>query len=154
MTKQKPTLNQADIDLLRGIFATKDDLKGFATKDDLKGFATKDDLKNFATKDDLKAFATKRDLVAMEKRLDEKVASKHDLVAMEKRIKLTTKQDLMAMENRYDDKLEAMEKRQDAKFPTKTEMNKQFENLAIIIADTFQSHEKRISRLEQNAQIA
>ena len=32
----KPTLNSADIKLLKGIFATKDDLKSFATKDDLK----------------------------------------------------------------------------------------------------------------------
>jgi len=51
----KPTLNSADIKLLKGIFATKDDLKSFATKDDLKSFATKDDLKSFATKDDLKS---------------------------------------------------------------------------------------------------
>ena len=58
------------------------------------------------------------------------------------------------MEKRIGLDLNAMEKRQDEKYPTKTEINKQFENLAIIIADSFQSHEKRISRLEQNAQIA
>ena len=76
MAKQKPSLNQADINLLKKTFATKDDLKSFATKDDLKTFATKDDLKpikdslkTFATKDDfqsikndLKSFATKDDL--------------------------------------------------------------------------------------------
>jgi len=38
-------LVKKDIQLLKGIFATKDDLKRFATKDDLKRFATKDDLK-------------------------------------------------------------------------------------------------------------
>lgn len=31
----KPSLNQADIELLKGVFATKDDLSGFATKNDL-----------------------------------------------------------------------------------------------------------------------
>ena len=68
MTKQKPTLNQADIDLLRGLFATKADLKGFATKDDLKGFATKDDLASMEKRFDLK-FATKEDLIGLERRL-------------------------------------------------------------------------------------
>jgi len=43
--KEKRTLTQADIDALKGTFATKDDLKNFATKDDLKVFATKGDLK-------------------------------------------------------------------------------------------------------------
>lgn len=55
---------------LRGIFASKDDLKQFATKEDLKQFATKEDLRNelkaYATKEDLrnelKAYATKEDL--------------------------------------------------------------------------------------------
>jgi hypothetical protein len=58
MTKSKPTLNQADINLLKHTFATKDDLKAFATKDDLRAFATKDDLADlkavFATKDDVR----------------------------------------------------------------------------------------------------
>lgn len=44
MVKVKSSLNSADIEMLKGIFATKDDLKRFATKDDLKRFATKDDL--------------------------------------------------------------------------------------------------------------
>ncbi len=35
---------QALIQALKGIFATKDDLKKFATKNDLKRFATKEDL--------------------------------------------------------------------------------------------------------------
>ena len=105
----KPNLNTVDLELLKGIFATKDDLKGFATKDDLK------------------IFATKKDLAAMEKRQDEKFATKKDLAEMEKRF--------------------------DTKFPTKDEMNQKFENLEIMIADSFQSHEKRISRLEQNAHV-
>lgn len=37
-------LTKKDIEKLKDVFATKDDLKGFATKDDLKNFATKDDL--------------------------------------------------------------------------------------------------------------
>lgn len=36
MVKQRSSLNQADISLLKKTFATKDDLKNFATKDDLK----------------------------------------------------------------------------------------------------------------------
>lgn len=62
MTKPKPTLNQADLELLEQRFAIKKDLQGFATKEDLKAFATKKDLEVFATKEDLKAFATKEDL--------------------------------------------------------------------------------------------
>src|SRR3989344_4132414 len=53
MPRQKPTLNQADISLLRQTFATKQDLQQFATKDDLRRFATKQDLRGFATKQDL-----------------------------------------------------------------------------------------------------
>lgn len=64
---------------LRGIFATKDDLKQFATKDDLERFATKEDLreelKAYATKDDLERFATKEDL--------ERFATKEDLEDMQ-----------------------------------------------------------------------
>lgn len=115
----KPNLNRADIELLKGTFATKDDLKDFATKNDLKSFATK-----------------------------------KDLAAMEKRVRLSSKKDLQAMEKRVNLDLKAMEKRQDEKYPTKAEMEKQFEDLAIIIADSFQSVEARVSRLEQNAQIA
>lgn len=37
-------ITDADITKLKGVFATKDDLKGFATKDDLGRFATKDAL--------------------------------------------------------------------------------------------------------------
>lgn len=46
-------LTQQDINKLKKIFATKEDLKKFATKEDLKKFATKEDLKKFATKEDL-----------------------------------------------------------------------------------------------------
>ena len=46
-------ITDADITKLKGVFATKEDLKGFATKEDLKRFATKEDLKGFATKEDL-----------------------------------------------------------------------------------------------------
>ena len=79
----KPTLNKADVELLKGTFATKDDLNGFATKKDLE--------------------------------------------AMEKRIRLMTKEDLTAMENGFNEL-----------FPTKKEIKKQFEDLAVIIADSFE----------------
>ena len=69
MAKQKPTLNRADISLLKQIFATKKDLKKFVTKKDFDKFETKKDAakrhaitiktifkyldKNFATKKEL-----------------------------------------------------------------------------------------------------
>jgi len=34
-------ITDVDIEKLKQVFPTRDDLKGFATKDDLKGFATK-----------------------------------------------------------------------------------------------------------------
>src|SRR3989344_7750505 len=37
MSKAKPTLNQADLDLLKKRFVTKDNLKNLATKTDLVG---------------------------------------------------------------------------------------------------------------------
>lgn len=66
----KPTLTTADIDLLRGIFATKDDLAQFATKDDVKEIV-KEETKHFTTKDDLTQFATREYL---DKTLDNKLA--------------------------------------------------------------------------------
>ncbi|OGV95622.1 hypothetical protein A2W24_07030 [Microgenomates group bacterium RBG_16_45_19] len=53
MPKVKPTLNQADLSLLKVIFATKADLKDFTTKADLKVYATKADLKRLASKKDM-----------------------------------------------------------------------------------------------------
>lgn len=53
MAKQKPTLNTADIFLLKKIFFSKKDSEKFATKKDLAQFATKKDLEKFATKIDL-----------------------------------------------------------------------------------------------------
>lgn len=80
-----PTLNQDDIKLLKGIFATKDDLKDFAKKDDLKAFATKDDVAS-----------VKSELASMEARFDKKFATKDDLTSMETRFdkKFATKEDL------------------------------------------------------------
>lgn len=57
-------LNDDDIQKLKGVFATKDDLKKFATKDDLakaqernfEFFASKEDIKQLATKDELHEF--------------------------------------------------------------------------------------------------
>jgi len=82
----KPTLNKADIELLKGTFATKDDL------------------------------------VAMEKRQDQKFA---------------TKDDLGGMENRFDQK-----------FATKDEINKRFDSLEKVLAETFQEEEERFRVIE------
>ena len=65
-----------------------------------------------------------------------------------------TKQDLSAMEKRIESDLIAMDKRFDAKFPTKNEMNQRFETLEIMIVDSFQSQERRVSKLERTASIA
>jgi len=70
MPKLKPTLNQADIELLEKHFATKSDLKPFATKSDLKPFATKSDLKPLASKSDLNQLATKKDIKLLHERID------------------------------------------------------------------------------------
>jgi len=74
-------ITDADINILKTVFATKEDLKGFATKDDLQkmesgirhDMATKDDLKRFATKDDLKRFATKEDVQEIVKESTESI---------------------------------------------------------------------------------
>lgn len=50
-----------DIEKLKKVFATKDDLASMEKRQDTK-YATKDDLKSFATKDDLKSYPTKGDL--------------------------------------------------------------------------------------------
>ncbi|MEK7141560.1 MAG: hypothetical protein AAB800_03390 [Patescibacteria group bacterium] len=42
-------ITDADVEKLKKVFATKDDLKRFATKDDLKRFATKEDFKIMET---------------------------------------------------------------------------------------------------------
>lgn len=74
MPQSQPQFNQADIQLLKTIFLTKQEAQKFLTKADAKKFATKDDLRRFATKDDLsramdrilnytnKQFATKEEL--------------------------------------------------------------------------------------------
>lgn len=54
-------ITDKDIQKLKNVFATKDDLGKFATKDDLVAFEGRIDKKS-ATKDDIKALATKKDL--------------------------------------------------------------------------------------------
>lgn len=65
MAKQRPSLNQADINLLKKTFATKNDLKPL--KSDVREI--KDDLKNFATKDglDTKLKPIKKDIKKIKK---------------------------------------------------------------------------------------
>ena len=88
MSKQKSTLNQADIELLQKHFLTKEDGKVFATKNDLKNslknVVTKDDAKTFATKYDLNNFATKDDIKELRKE------NKRNTAKVIKNIKLYT----------------------------------------------------------------
>lgn len=50
MVKQKPTLNNADIDLLSRTFLTKKDAEDFTTKNDLENLASKKDVKRINKK--------------------------------------------------------------------------------------------------------
>ena len=69
MSKAAPTLNQADVNLLKSVFTTKEDLAAMESRQDNK-YATKQDLvqmesrqdKKYATKQDLKTLVTKKDL--------------------------------------------------------------------------------------------
>lgn len=71
---------QREVENIKEIMATKEDLKDFATKEDLESFATKEDLKIFATKEDLKSFATKEDLKDFATKDDLKnLATKEDI---------------------------------------------------------------------------
>ena len=45
--REKMAITNKDIDKLKEVFATKEDLNRFATKEDLKGFATNENLKSF-----------------------------------------------------------------------------------------------------------
>ena len=81
MTKQKPSLNQADVNLLKKTFATKDDLKPFATKDDVKGIVKnqlkpiKKDLKDLEQRT-INTFLTKDEFYDFNEKLDVKL-TKH-----------------------------------------------------------------------------
>jgi hypothetical protein len=57
-------LTKSDIQQLKNVFATKQDLEEFATKKDLEEFATKKYLEKFATKKDLEKFVTKNEFFA------------------------------------------------------------------------------------------
>ena len=97
------------IQQLKDIFATKDDLKGFATKTDLKPFATKDDLKSFATKTDLKPFATKDDFKGFATRDETKSILSKALAPLKRDIK-SIKKDLNWVIGKYDTRLNHLEK--------------------------------------------
>ncbi|MCR6544725.1 hypothetical protein NVS47_04205 [Dehalobacterium formicoaceticum] len=58
-----------EIENIKSIMATKEDLSNMATKEDLSNMATKEDLSNMATKEDLSNMATKEDLFKIEQKL-------------------------------------------------------------------------------------
>lgn len=68
-----PTLNQADLKLLKSVFLTKEDLIAFEKRLDQK----------FASKTDLKKFATKEDLEKLKTEIFQTVVSKKDLEELE-----------------------------------------------------------------------
>lgn len=93
----------------------------FATKDDLDRFATKEDLERFATKKDLEAFATKKDL--------ERFATKEELSAA--LATMASKEDVQALHHHFDVAVE------------------QFRSEIRLLADGFQSVDKRTSKLRK-----
>src|SRR3990170_7411079 len=96
MPKQKATLNQADISLLKKTFATKQDLQSFATKKDLQSFATKKDLNRFATKQDLVRLRTEI-IASMTKYLDKNYVTKAEFEQLKEHIhRLPTKDEFFA----------------------------------------------------------
>jgi len=117
-------LTKKDIQLLKGTFATKEDLKRFATKEDLKRFATKEDLKRFATKEDLKRFATKEDL--------KRFATKDDLK------RFATKDDLMELKSDLFNKIDPFLKEIMASREEQT-----------VLAHQVSEHEDRLEKLEK-----
>jgi hypothetical protein len=99
--KEKRTLTPADIEALKGIFATKEDLKSFAMKEDLTNLVTKADAKNFATKNDLKE--TGKEIIQLIfEYIDKRCATKDELAELRQQIShLPTKEDFYS----YMDKL-------------------------------------------------
>ncbi|QXJ34035.1 PD-(D/E)XK nuclease family protein [Saccharolobus shibatae] len=81
---KKIMATKQELEEIKNVMATKEDLKGMATKEDLKTMATKEDLKGMATKEDLKTMATKEDLKGMATKEDLKtMATKEDLKRLE-----------------------------------------------------------------------
>ena len=100
------SLTLDDIEKLKKVFATKDDLKIFATKDDLKRFATKDDLIRFATKEDLEDLASKQDLIEFKSDIFDKIDSVlKELVTMREELTVVTHR-----VSNHEDRLESLEK--------------------------------------------
>ena len=72
-------LEEKDIEQLKEVFATKEDLREFATKKDLEKFATKEDIQQireeFATKEALEKteVSLANHMIRMEERLENKI---------------------------------------------------------------------------------
>jgi hypothetical protein len=77
-------ITDADIEKLKQVFATKDDLLSMEARMDRK-YATKRDLDRFATKDDLNDIRT--EMQAMEKRMTKKFAIKEDFHTLEQSLR-------------------------------------------------------------------
>jgi len=103
-------------------------------------FATKEDLKNFATKEDLKQFATKEDLHLMEVRMDKKYATKEEINAQFAAFRLEFAKFSTKMSNNFYNfevkmRLELQNLREDKEITAEYK-------------DHIEDHEKRITTLE------
>ena len=123
-------ITDKDIQKLKTVFATKEDLNSFSTKDDLKNFATKDDLKNFATKDDLEKLEirTGESFIDVKDKIDNLENQFKDL-----------KNEVISMEDHIIKEIQSMKLDQQASLSHRRE-----------IAD----HETRITKIEQKLLLA
>lgn len=132
-------ITDKDIQKLKSVFATKDDLKNFSTKNESKKFATKNDLKRFATKEDLKRFATKEDLDKLEIRTGQSfIEVKERIDGLEDQFK-DLKSEVLRMEDHIIKEIKSMQ----LDLQVATSHRRELDN-----------HETRITKLERNLSLA
>ncbi len=67
---------RSEMQEMKAVMATKDDIKNMATKDDIMNMATKDDIKNMATKDDIRSL--ENNMIKMENELKNDIRGLYD----------------------------------------------------------------------------
>jgi hypothetical protein len=86
-----------EIQQIKLVMATKEDIANMATKEDIANMATKEDIANMATKEDIANMATKEDIANMATKEDiANMATKADIANM------ATKEDITNMATKED----------------------------------------------------
>jgi glutamate racemase len=76
-----------EIQQIKLVMATKEDIANMATKEDIANMATKEDIANMATKEDIANMATKADIANMATKEDiTNMATKEDIAMLDKKI--------------------------------------------------------------------